>query len=81
MPRNITEYMTSNKNMINKCKQAEEEWINEKWAEAEKLHNTEIAAIHKKIKEIVGDKMWSSAGYIQSKEETIIMEMWKVLKR
>lgn len=31
-PRNDTEYMMLNKNIRNKCKQANDEWFNERYA-------------------------------------------------
>lgn len=43
MPRNGTEYRILNKNNRYKCRQAKNEWFNEKFAEIEKLRNIAIS--------------------------------------
>lgn len=49
MPRNGKEYLTLNTEIKNNCKQAKEEWINEKCAEIEKMSNTNAASVHNRI--------------------------------
>ena len=81
LPRNSAEYKSLDKTIRVKCKEAKEGWLNEKCAEIEKLKNTDTAGMHKKIKEMAGQKTCSSTGCIKSKEGTIIMEKDKVLQR
>ena len=81
LPRNSSEYMSLDKTIRVKCKKAIVGWLNDKCADIEKMENTDTAGMHKKIKEIAGQKTCSSTGCIKSTEGTIIMEKDKVLQR
>lgn len=50
MPRYGTEYQTLHKEIRNKCRQAKEEWLNEKCAEIERISQMKQICM-KKIKE------------------------------
>lgn len=54
-------YLSSARPTIWHMKKAKGEWLNEKYETIKKLQNTEIACMHKKIKEIEGQKRCSSA--------------------
>lgn len=41
MPMNEKEYINLNSEIINKCREDKKEWLNEKWAELERMSNAD----------------------------------------
>ena len=79
--RESPEYKHIDKEIRKKCREAKEVWINNKCEEIERYKNVDSAAMHKKIKEISGQKSCSASGCIKSKQGTIIMEKKEILER
>jgi len=78
---NTEEYEKIHKQIITKCNEAKQIWLDEKCQEIENIHNQNPADIYKRIKDITNRKSHCSSGCIKAKDGNIIMEKEKILER
>ena len=75
------EYKTPDKEIKRKCTEANEPWFEIQCKEIEQAKEKKTICIYKNIKTNYWKQYLSSSGCMKSKEDTILVEKHKILKR
>ena len=78
---NNENYEAIHKEIRNKCDEAKENWIKEKYKEIELHQRSTPKEMYRNIEEIIGKRTCSSTGCLKTKKGSIIMDKKKILER
>ena len=77
----LDEYKNLNRTIHRKCRQARDEWMDERCAEVEDLEKRDQAIMYSKVKEVIGKKNYNRNIAIRKSDGRIAMDIGEVKER